>query len=92
MPIIIGSTAKSSVLVLDIEIINKKYSDINITYADELIDKIIKESDFYEFGARRLDKIISREIENVILEAIINNVKDVYIDELNEYEKNITKS
>ena len=75
-----------------LEIINKKYSDINITYADELIDKIIKESDFYEFGARRLDKIISREIENVILEAIINNVKDVYIDELNEYEKNITKS
>ena len=75
-----------------LEIINKKYSDINITYADELIDKIIKESDFYEFGARRLDKIISREIENVILEAIINNVKDVYIDKLNEYEKNITKS
>ena len=44
------------------------------------------------FGARRLDKIISREIENVILEAIINNVKDVYIDKLNEYEKNITKA
>ena len=59
---------------------------------DELIDKIIKESDFYEFGARRLDKIISREIENVILEAIINNVKDVYIDKLNEYEKNITNA
>lgn len=75
-----------------LEIINKKYSDINITYADDVIDKIIKESDFYEFGARRLDKIISREIENVILEAIINNVKDVYIDKLNEYEKNITKA
>ena len=75
-----------------LEIINKKYSDINITYADELIDKIIKESDFYEFGARRLDKIISRGIENIIFEAIINNVKDVYIDKLNEYEKNITKS
>ena len=59
---------------------------------DDVIDNIIKESDFYEFGARRLDKIISREIENVILEAIINNVKDVYIDKLNEYEKNITKS
>ena len=75
-----------------LEIINKKHSDINITYADDVIDKIIKESDFYEFGARRLDKIISREIENVILEAIINNIKDVYIDKLNEYEKNITKS
>ena len=75
-----------------LEIINKKHSDINITYADDVIDKIIKESDFYEFGARRLDKIISRGIENIILEAIINNVKDVYIDKLNEYEKNITKS
>ena len=69
-----------------LEIINKKHSDINITYADDVIDNIIKESDFYEFGARRLDKIISREIENVILEAIINNVKDVYIDKLNEYD------
>ena len=75
-----------------LEIINKKHSDINITYADDVIDKIIKESDFYEFGARRLDKIISRGIENIIFEAIINNVKDVYIDKLNEYEKNITKS
>jgi ATP-dependent Clp protease ATP-binding subunit ClpA len=75
-----------------LEIINKKHSDINITYADDVIDNIIKESDFYEFGARRLDKIISREIENVIFEAIINNVKDVYIDKLNEYEKNITKA
>ena len=75
-----------------LEAINKKHSDINITYADELIDKIIKESDFYEFGARRLDKIISRGIENIILEAIINNVKDIYIDKLNEYEKNITKA
>ena len=75
-----------------LEIINKKHSDINITYADDVIDKIIKESDFYEFGARRLDKIISRGIENIIFEAIINNVKDVYIDKLNEYEKNITKA
>ena len=39
-----------------LEIINKKHSDINITYADDVIDNIIKESDFYEFGARRLDK------------------------------------
>ena len=28
-----------------LEIINKKHSDINITYADDVIDKIIKESD-----------------------------------------------
>ena len=75
-----------------LESISKKYSNINIKYADNVVDKIIKESNFFEFGARRLDKIISRGIENVILEAIINNVKDVYIDKLNEYEKNITKA
>ena len=67
-----------------LESISKKYSNINIKYADNVVDKIIKESNFFEFGARRLDKIISRGIENVILEAIINNVKDVYIDKLNE--------
>lgn len=80
------------IINLKLDTINKKYSSININYSDDLIMDIINKSDYYNFGARRLDKIISRGIENNIIEAIINNDKEIFIDKLNEYEKNITKA
>lgn len=72
--------------------ISEKYSNVNITYADNIVDLICEKSDFYNFGARKIDKIISREIENNILEAVIENKKELYIDKLVEYEKNITRA
>ena len=80
------------IINIKLDTINKKYSSININYSDDLIMDIINKSDYYNFGARRLDKIISRGIENNIIEAIINNDKEIFIDKLNEYEKNITKA
>ena len=80
------------IINIKLDTINKKYSSININYSDDLIMDIINNSDYYNFGARRLDKIISRGIENNIIEAIINNDKEIFIDKLNEYEKNITKA
>ena len=80
------------IINIKLDTINKKYSSININYSDDLIMDIINKSDYYNFGARRLDKIISRGIENDIIEAIINNDKEIFIDKLNEYEKNITKA
>ena len=72
----------------------KMYQNVRSEY-DFLINPImdiINKSDYYNFGARRLDKIISRGIENNIIEAIINNDKEIFLDKLNEYEKNITKA
>lgn len=80
------------IINIKLDTINKKYSSININYSDDLIMDIINKSDYYNFGARRIDKIISRGIENNIIEAIINNDKEIFIDKLNEYEKNITKA
>lgn len=80
------------IINIKLDNINKKYSSININYSEDLIMDIINKSDYYNFGARRLDKIISRGIENNIIEAIINNDKEIFIDKLNEYEKNITKA
>lgn len=74
-----------------LDVLNKKYSNIDITYTDELIDDIISKSDYEEFGARKIDKIISGKVESVVLEAIINNNKNVYIDRLDAHKKNITK-
>ncbi len=65
-----------------LEDLSAKYSDINITYSDSIIDEIANSVDYYEFGARKIEKIISKNVENIIIDAIINNKKDVYIDSL----------
>lgn len=72
--------------------VSNRFSSIKINYADSLISEIISESNYNEFGARKLDKIISKGIENIIIEAIINNDKEVFIDSLNKQNKNITVS
>jgi len=72
-----------------LEDIKNKYQSINITYTDSLVDEIVDKSNFYEFGARKIEKIISRGVENVIIDSIINNKKSIDIVSLNN-EKNIT--
>ena len=78
------------IINIKLEKIKEKYSSIAINYADGLIDEIVNKCDFYEFGARRLDKIIVKNIENVIIDAIINNCSSVDIISLERKEKNIT--
>lgn len=68
----------------------KKYKNININYSDNLIEEIIKESNYYDFGARRIEKIISKGVENYIIDGILNNKESVVIDNLKDKEKNIT--
>ena len=62
--------------------------DINIDINDNVIDEIVNKCEFYEFGARRIDKIISKEIENVIIDGVIRGDKDISIDSI--VKKNIT--
>lgn len=70
------------------EYIRDKYKDINIDINDNVIDEIVNKCEFYEFGARRIDKIISKDIENVIIDGVIRGDKDIYIDSI--VKKNIT--
>lgn len=73
-----------------LDMLSRKYDNIDITYADDIVSLISEKADYYNFGARKIDKIISRGIENYIIEATIENRKDIYIDKLYGYEKNIT--
>ena len=70
------------------ECIRDKYKDINIDINDNVIDEIVNKCEFYEFGARRIDKIISKDIENVIIDGVIRGDKNIYIDSIAK--KNIT--
>ena len=69
-------------------LIDFKYKDINIDINDNVIDEIVNKCEFYEFGARRIDKIISKDIENFIIDGVIRGDKDIYIDSI--VKKNIT--
>ena len=61
-----------------------KKKDVDIKINNHVIDEIIKLSDYEEFGARKLDKIIKDKIENVVIENIINNKFVVSIRTLDE--------
>ena len=68
--------------------LKEKYSNIKFDYCDELVKDIVNRCDYYDYGARKINKIISKNIENVIIDAIINDEKNVNIERLDE--KNTT--
>ena len=70
--------------IIDIKI-NKlinKYKEIKVKIDDSVINEIIKLSNYNEFGARKIDKIIKDKLETIIIDKIIENKKSVYIKNL----------
>ena len=65
-----------------IEIKRKYLSNINLKIDDKVIENIIEESNYEEFGARKIDKIIKDKIENQIIDNIISKKQEIYIKEL----------
>lgn len=65
--------------------LKNKYKDknIDIKIDDEIVDSIIKDSNYKVFGARKIDKIIKDKIEDYIIDNLINNNKNVEIKKLN---------
>lgn len=61
--------------------LRNKYSEkkIRLRFSKELIPSIIKESNYEEFGARKIDKIIKDNIENQIIEEVINGKKNILV-------------
>jgi len=59
-----------------------KRKNIRVKIKNEIIDEIIKLSNYSEFGARKIDKIIKNEIENIIINNILNNEKEIYITKI----------
>lgn len=66
----------------EISKINEKYHDIKISISNTIIDEITKESNYKEFGARKIKKIIKDTLENTIIDYIIENKKEINIDSI----------
>ena len=65
--------------------IKRKYlKNITLKITENVINEIINESNYKEFGARKIDKIIKDKIENQIIDKIINNEKTISIKELSK--------
>lgn len=62
------------------EIINKyqKYH-IKVNVSNSLIDNLIKEIDYYNYGARKINKVLEDKIDNIVINGIIDNKKIIKI-------------
>ena len=60
----------------------KKYKNIKIKIDENVIFEIVKLSNYYEFGARKIEKIIKDKLENIVIDKIIDNKKSVHIKTL----------
>ena len=55
-----------------------------ITYNDSIKSDIVRLSNYNEFGARKLDKLIKEYVENPIIQGIIENKKEINIDSISD--------
>lgn len=62
--------------------LKKKYSNVTIKISKNVINEIIGLSNYYDFGARKVDKIIKIKIENVIIDSILDNKNTIFITSL----------
>lgn len=69
-----------------LEHLKKRYKQkgYQITFEEELVDKIVEKSEFEEYGARRLDKIIKENVEAMIIEQALENNEQIHIINLSE--------
>lgn len=63
--------------------LKEKYKDkIKVTISNNTIKNIVNYSNYNVFGARRVDKIIDKYIENIIIDAIIDKKNIISIKEI----------
>ena len=72
----------TKIIINKLENLKNKYH--KFSYNNNLIEEIIKESNYQELGARRIDKIIETKLENKIIDNIINK-KNLNITTIEEY-------
>ncbi len=56
-----------------------KKKDLKIEISKEVVDKVIKESNYEKFGARRVDKVIDEVVTPIIVDAWYNGKKEITV-------------
>ena len=68
-----------------LEYLKTKYKDFK--YSNNIIKEIVEYSEYNEFGARRIDKIISSKLESIIIDKILKK-ESININTIKEYQNN----
>ncbi len=71
-----------SLIERKIKDIKEKYKNVKLNIDKNIYKEILKESNYSEFGARKIDKIIKDKIENIIIENLLKEEFEVSIKEL----------
>ena len=56
-----------------------KKKDLKIEISKEVVDKVIKESNYEKFGARRVDKVIDEVVTPIVVDAWYNGKKEITV-------------
>lgn len=59
-----------------------KQERINVTIHNRVIEEIIKYSDFKEFGARKIDKLINTRLNDLIIDELLSGKEKITIETL----------
>ena len=62
-----------------------KLKNIKIKFSKNIVDDIVLKSNYEEFGARKLDKIIKDSIENYIIDNILEGNEEIEVNKLLEH-------
>lgn len=74
----------NKIINLKIKKLIKKYKNkgINVKVNKKVIDEIIEESNYQEFGARKLDKLIKDKLESIVIDKILLKNTNININSL----------
>lgn len=68
---------------IKIKALKEKYSKkIEIKISPKTIKDLVNFTDYEEYGARKVSKVIKNNIETIVVEAILNEKKSIYINDL----------
>ena len=68
-----------------IKLLKNKFKDIKITIDKQVIEEIVELSNYSEFGARKIEKIIEDKVENIIIDKIMMKEKEVNLKAIKEH-------
>ena len=72
----------TKIININLKKLKNKYKNIEINIHKNIIDEIIDESKYQEFGARKIEKIIHNKLESIIIDNLIENKKTINIDSI----------
>ena len=64
---------------LDVLVEGFKKKELKIMISPEIVDKVIEESNYTKFGARRVDKVIDEVVTPIIVDAWYNGKKEITV-------------